>query len=57
MREAERGSLRNEVPQQGLGQSLSLTENLRFLDFPHVPDCMQSGVQKIERKREAERGV
>ena len=41
----------------GWGQSLSLTENLRFLDFPRVPDCMQSGVQKIERKREAEMGV
>ncbi len=41
----------------GVGQSLSLTENLRFLVFPRVPDCMQSGVQKIERKREAEKGV
>ena len=39
------------------GRVPSLTENLRFLDFPHVPDCMQSGVQKIERMREAEGGV
>ena len=33
------------------------TKNLRFLDFPHVPDCMQSGMLTIERKREAEKGV
>ena len=39
------------------GRAPSSIKNLRFLDFPHVPDCMQSGVQKIERMREAERGV
>ena len=41
----------------GVGQSLSSNKNLRFLDFLHVPDCVQSGKLTIERMREAERGV